>query len=182
MGYTDPIPANYDESSIAVDPGGLNSCASSITSMVQFISYCLSDINKTLGNLTLSWTGDAANAATNYNNEWNAAVEALFGKQTSGTPSGPIGPVTVTPSSAAADNAGALNTLVNGLSSAAQNYSTTENTIASMFNKYTGALTSPAPAPSAPQSVPDQPSSPVDGQFMYHTTSVDEQYPSGGNS
>jgi uncharacterized protein YukE len=175
MVYTDPIPANYDSSSINVDPGGLNSCSDAISAQVQDIANYLGNINTALSNLTLSWVGQASDSASTYNTEWANAVQALFGTQNDAS-------------------TGALNILMSGLSSAAQNYSASETAIANMFNSYAGAFPaisastasmsvdySPGSSPSSSSSSPstgpikDSPSSPdASGTDMYHTTSVNE--------
>lgn len=175
MAYTDPIPANYDSTSMSVDPGGLNSCSDAIGTQVQDIANYLGNINSALSNLTLSWVGQASGAASTYNAEWGKAVQALFGTQQD-------------------PSTGALNVLMSGLSSAAQNYSASEAAITKMFNSYasafpavsastasmsvsyapggssSGATSSPATAP-----IKDSPSGPdASGTDMYHTTSVNE--------
>jgi uncharacterized protein YukE len=173
MTYTDPIPANYDSSSISIDPGGLNSCSDAITAQVQDIANYLGNINNALSNLTLSWVGQAASAASTYNTDWASAVQGLFGTQSD-------------------PSTGALNILVSGLSSAAQNYSATEAAIAQMFTDYSNAFpaasastatmsVSFAPAAQssgAPSTIPitDAPTGPAgsSGEDMFHTTSVNE--------
>lgn len=172
MTYVNPIPANYDASSLNIDPGGLNSEAQSVIALVQDISNYLNSINTALSNLTLSWAGSSAQAASNFNDEWTNAVQALFGTQ--GDP-----------------NSGALAILVNGLSSAAQNYSQNEQNIASMFNKFGAAFSSSPtpPSPTAIQSDPqakpagltsttNDPTDLIDGgpEGLYNTTSVNETY------
>jgi len=173
MTYTDPIPANYDSSSISVDPGGLNSCSDAITAQVQDIANYLGNINNALSNLALSWAGQAANAASTYNTDWASVVQALFGTQDD-------------------PSTGALNILVGGLSSAAQNYSAAEAAIAKMFTDYSNAFPAGSAstgtmsvsfAPAAPVSpvtstnaITDVPTGPAGsgGEDMYHTTSVNE--------
>jgi uncharacterized protein YukE len=173
MAYTDPIPANYDSSSISVDPGGLNSCSDAITAQVQDIANYLGNINTALSNLTLSWVGQAANAASTYNTDWTNAVQALFGTQNDAS-------------------TGALNILVSGLSSAAQNYSATEAAIAQTFTQYSNAFPAvsastasmsvsyapagPPPSATSTKAITDAPTDPAgsSGEDMFHTTSVNE--------
>lgn len=187
MTYTDPIPANYDSSSISVDPGGLNTCAETISAQVDDISSYLKTINDTLSGLALSWAGSAADQASAYNEKWDNAVQAIFG-----TKSDP--------------KSGALNILMSGLSKAAQNYSAIELAIAKTFNQYAGGFPAesastasmsvdfaPAPGSSSsshaetwnpadgspsvfPSPVWDDPTQPAgpDKTDMYHTTSVNE--------
>jgi uncharacterized protein YukE len=169
MAYVNPIPANYDASSLSIDPGTLGSIAQTIQNLVTDISNDLSDINKTLTGLNLSWVGTAANAAGDFNTRWTNAVQELFGTQ--GDPS-----------------SGALNTLVGGISSAAQNYSANEDAIVAMFNAFAGGFSTPpsnsntgtAPA-SAATSNADAPTDQIhaaDGStfWLYHTTAVNEKF------
>ena len=158
MTYTDPIPANYNDSSISVDPGGLNSCADAINTQIQDIANALTNINNALSGLTLSWVGQAADSASTYNTEWTNAVQALFGTQNDAS-------------------TGALNILLSGLSSAAQNYSANEAAIEKMFNEYAnGFSASSSSSSSSGKPILDSPSNPAggNGEDMYHLTSVNE--------
>jgi hypothetical protein len=121
----------------------------------------------------LSWAGSAANAASTYNTNWTNAVQALFGTQSD-------------------PSTGALNILMSGLSSAAQNYSATEAAIANMFNTYSSAFpaisastasmsvsyapaagtTPPAASDKAATDTASAPDS--SGMDTIHTTSVNE--------
>jgi uncharacterized protein YukE len=151
------IPANYDASTLNIDPGGMNSCANTVLSLVQDISNYLSTINSTLSNLTLSWVGTSSSDATTYNDEWNAAVQKLFGTQDD-------------PSS------GALVVLVNGIMSASANYSQTEDNITDMFNSFASGFSSGSS--SSTSNVTDQTSDPIDNgaEYAYHSTAATETY------
>jgi uncharacterized protein YukE len=171
MTYASAIPANYDASSFNIDPGGLNSAAQSIQASVQDIANYLSAVNATLSNLKLSWAGSSSQAASQYNEEWNKAVQAIFGTQSD-------------------PDSGALAILTNGLASAAQNYSSNEAAIAGMFNSFASGFSSPAaPSPTAIQSAPqakpaglqsttNDPTDLIDGgpEGLYNTTSVNESF------
>jgi uncharacterized protein YukE len=156
MTYVNPIPSTYNSSSISVDPGGLGGLAQDVLAQVQDISNYLSDINAALKGLHLDWVGQASTSASDFNTEWNNAVQRLFG--TSGDPS-----------------SGALNALTNGLNQAAQNYSGIEDAIVNMFNNFANGFNKP---PSDPQTVTDQRTDQIDGgnMWLYHTTSVNETY------
>ena len=168
MTYVNPIPSNYDASSISVDPGTLGSIAQTIQGLVTDIADDLSAINSTLTGLNLSWVGTAANAASDFNTSWTNAVQELFGP--AGDPS-----------------SGALNTLVGGLMSAAQNYSANEDAVVTMFNTFASGFSTPSstpngspPASSASPNTDaptDQIQEPGGGSFwLYHTTAVNEKF------
>lgn len=140
------IPANYDSSSLSIDPGSINETAQNIENLVDAIELGVEAISQTLSDLTLSWAGQSASQAQQYNDEWNNAVTKLLGSQQD-------------PSS------GALNSLINGINYAAQNYSETENSIQGMFSKFAAGGSSSAGA------AIDDPSGPAG---LIHTTAVDE--------
>jgi uncharacterized protein YukE len=165
MTSSSAIPANYDSSTLNIDPGGLSSEAQLVLASVQDIANDLVTIATTLQNLTLSWTGASATAASKYGTEWTDATKALFGTKSDPT-------------------SGALQVLVNGLGSAAQNYAQNEANVASTFNKFYKAFSSSPPAgnsshgtsssQAAGKPVTDKPADAVNGVYMYHTTSVNE--------
>jgi len=165
MAYIDAIPANYDDSSLTIDPAVLSDAAQSVKESVAEISLQLKLMNIVLTDLTLSWTGTSASAANKYNDEWNDALQDLFG--TKGDP-----------------DSGALTTLASGVSAAAQNYNQTEDAVTQMFSKFGNAFSasSAAKTPEAPSSVFDDPQDRTDfgsggpkgSTWIYHTTSVNE--------
>lgn len=159
------IYGDYDNSSILVDPAQLLTAYRTLSDEAESISGYLKKIYKALSDLRLSWAGDSSAALQTYNDEWNAAVEGLFG---TGSP-----------------DTGALSVLVSGLATAAVNYSNTEQSIQSMFRKLQstpnsgGSTTTGQPQPEANTAL-DQPTERFVGaeswQYRYHTTSVDEHF------
>lgn len=141
------LPANWDSSSITVDPSGLNSAAEAVqTSSTNIYNY-LTDINNSLSNLQLSWTGESASVANEFNTRWVNAMTALYGPSTD-------------------PGKGIMNILNDGLQMAAQNYSNNESSVANMFNQFAGKGSAPSTKP-----VTDQ----VTNTY-YHTTSVNETF------
>ena len=57
------IPHDYNAVTISVDPNSLTAACDQVTSAGQNISDALADIMNSLGELRLSWTGDAADVA-----------------------------------------------------------------------------------------------------------------------
>lgn len=167
MTYINEIPVNYDSTSLRIDPERVNDAAIVIEASVERISDFIEDINEALSDLTLSWAGASASKAQAYNDEWTRAIQKLFG-----TKSDP--------------NSGALSVLVNGVSNAAQNYSQTEQNIASTFTAFGGAFSGTSTNKSSPstKSVTDEPKDrtefgtggPTGSTFLFHTTSVDETF------
>lgn len=152
--HTEPpsIPATYDNSSLSIDPASMDNAAQNIQDLVETIGMGIQAIGQTLSDLTLSWAGQSASQAQQYNDEWTDAVNKLLGTQKD-------------------PDSGALNTLVDGVKYAAQNYSETEDNVTSMFSKFAAGGSSSGP------SVMDKPSDFVGDSALYHTTSVDENYP-----
>ena len=161
MTYTNPIPANYNATTISVDTGELESAAASISTAVTAISNALIDINTQLKNLTLNWLGNAANAASSYNDDWNNVVQMLFGATDANGNSTGV-------------NDGALSVLTSGLDQAITNYNANEAAVANLYNGFAN------PNPNAPAGpTTDQPTTPISNasgvqEYLYHTTAVNE--------
>jgi hypothetical protein len=163
MTYVDPIPATYNASSIAVDPVGLDGAAKAFAGHITDISNALTDIGNTLSGLNLSWAGDSADAMFRYGEELSGALEALFGTQ--------LDP-----------GAGVLNIASGALGSVARNYSLVDQSVQGMFSKFASGFdplpkptVSPVPGlPPLPVKPLDKPSDFVGGEWVEHTTAVDE--------
>ena len=168
--YTSPIPATYNSSTINVDPESLQDAATNVYNLVNDIATCLGSINTTLSNLTLSWAGQSASDAQTYNNEWNTAVQNLFGTQND-------------------PDIGALSILTNGLNQAAANYSGVEDAIVNMYNSFASGFSSGSSNNNnngqAPTSVTspnsDSPTTEIQlpgggSEYLYHTTAVNESF------
>jgi uncharacterized protein YukE len=153
------ISANYDAvGQIIIDPQMIAATAAAIKTQIEDMANCLKTIDDTLSGLRLSWTGDSASQATAYIDKWQDAINKLFG---TGDGSG----------QGTGNSPGALGTLLGGASSAASNYSLTEDNVWIMFNQFSQGITGSSSSSSSgnlTSAVEDQ----VTGTF--HTTAVDE--------
>jgi uncharacterized protein YukE len=173
-----PIPNYYDAVKIRVDTGGLAYAVDQIRTAAETIADNLGTINKTLSGLALNWTGDSASQAQQFNDEWNSAVQLLFG-------------VVDSQGNVLLDD-GAISVLVEGLDKAVSNYRFNEQAVINLFNAFTNLNPNPNananPVPN-PNSVDDKPSvrpyevngttltqSTTPGDYLFHTTAVDEDF------
>jgi uncharacterized protein YukE len=160
MADTDPFPNNYDSATISVDVGELAYCAQAINTAITDIADALTDINKQLNGMTLSWLGDASSQAQSYTDTWNQTMQMLFGVTDAN------GNVTV--------DDGALSVLAGGLNQAIANYSQNEAAITNLFQGFingSGSSGSPVDSPSDPMST----ASGIQ-EYLYHTTAVNETF------
>lgn len=173
-----PIPLMYDEVKIHVDTGGLAYAADQIRTAAETIADNLSTINKTLSGLALNWSGDSASQAQQFNDDWNRAVQMLFG-------------VVDSQGNVLLDD-GAISVLTEGLDKAVSNYRSGEQAVAAMFNAFLNLNAnndSGTNASANRNSVDDAPSSrpyvvngntltqsTVAGDYLFHTTAVDEDF------
>jgi uncharacterized protein YukE len=148
-----PLPDTWNNAIVNVNAQEVNTCVSMIDMASTEIANALSDIINSLSNLKLSWVGQSSELMTEYNDLWALATTLLFGTQSD-------------------PSKGALNQLSQTLSSAMNNYSTTEQAITESFNKFRNALNTTGGS-SGPQSVVD---APYGTPAVYHTTSVNETY------
>ncbi|GAA2698118.1 WXG100 family type VII secretion target [Streptomyces anthocyanicus] len=173
------LPGNWDSATIAVNPWVLHSSAKAVVKSLEDVLTELNTIMTVLGELKLSWTGDSATLADQYNERWNKAMKELYG--TKEDPS-----------------TGILNVLASGLGSAAVNYSRGERSVSDMFVRFEASLQGvsldglppdadleeeledakrPEPTPSDPTKAPpevDVTDVVTDGNW--HTTSVNEKF------
>ncbi|MFF3561804.1 WXG100 family type VII secretion target [Streptomyces sp. NPDC002574] len=154
------IPRDYNAVTISVDPNALNSACEQVSTAAENISYALGDIMNSLSGLRLSWTGDAAEVADDFNARWTAVTLQLYGSE--------------------ADPAlGVINVLTGGVAKAAENYANCEGAVKAMFQQFhTQLLQANSPEwqaanPPGPQTdTVDQASgTPYEN---YHTTAVNE--------
>jgi uncharacterized protein YukE len=175
------LPANWDSSTVSVDPWVLHSSAASVTDAVKAILGELSGIMGVLKELRISWTGESAELADQFNDRWEQAMKQLYGTK-------------------ADPGAGILNVLSAGIGAAAVNYSRGERQVSNMFARFEAALKGIDPgthgnddsdiedvlakAERAPQpDKPHTPEAPSDKDITdhvsngyQHTTSVDEKF------
>jgi hypothetical protein len=166
MTYVNPIPADYDLTTISVNTSELATYTATIATAVQNIANNLTDIMNTLNGLSLDWLGDASNQAQTFNNEWGAVVQMLYGAMDG------QGNQTI--------DDGALSVLVGGLDQAIDNYNANEQSVIGLFSGF-GANTGANANASTANSVVDSPSDPISNasgiqEYLFHTTAVDENF------
>jgi hypothetical protein len=119
------VPANYDAVTMSVEPGTLNFAADSIEDATNSIISDLNTIGNTLTGLHLSWNGDAASEAQDFANQWMNAMNGLFGSDSN-------------------PQSGVMNQVIIALLTAAGNYSSTEESLTSMFTQLASAISAPS--------------------------------------
>jgi uncharacterized protein YukE len=144
------LPGNWDSSTISVDMSTMGTVAQAVLTSATNINNYLTDIINSLNGLPLSWTGNSATLAEDFNARWSSATTELYG-----TPSDP--------------STGILNIITAGLGQAAGNYSQNEAAVTAMFKGF-GQAGSSSSGPQT-QSVTD-----VVTDNVYHTTSVNETF------
>ncbi|MER5794216.1 WXG100 family type VII secretion target [Streptomyces sp. NPDC001980] len=150
------IPHDYNAVTLSVDPNALTAACDQVSSAGQNISDALADIMNSLSELRLSWTGDAADVADEFNTRWTTVTEQLYGTQ-------------------ADSSKGVLNILTAGIGKAAQNYANGEGAVKAMFwNFHNGIVLAKSGSTDSgsPTDTVDQPSG-VQNE-NYHTTAVNE--------
>jgi uncharacterized protein YukE len=115
------IPSNYDSAKISVDPREIDVTAQSVRELVGDIATSLNTIQTSMNSLLLSWAGNAATEAEALNKRWNAISTKLYGTQ-------------------ADQGKGLFSRLIMGLETAAENYSSNENSVTKMFEKFSSAM------------------------------------------
>ena len=135
-----PVPANYnDVTNVTVSPVMLNDGGKTCLNLLNQIINYLNAIETTLSNLQLSWVGQSANLAQTFTNEWNDATANLCGTQSD-------------------PGQGILVRIAEGLSSAAQNYSTADQWAQSAFGQFTsGTNSNSGSSASNPQNIVNTP-------------------------
>jgi hypothetical protein len=106
---------------MSVEPGPLNFAADSIGDATNGIVSALNTIGTTLSGLQLSWNGDAASEAQDFANQWMSAMTGLFGSDSN-------------------PQSGVMNQVIIALLTAAGNYSSSEESITSMFTQLASAI------------------------------------------
>ncbi len=108
---------NYDQVSMTVDMGTIYNATNTVIAMCDLISDYLNLIMNELTDLTLSWTGTSAQAATDAYNMWNNVTFILFGTQND-------------------PGAGCLNILSGGLYAVVNDYAYNEITVGNMWTQF----------------------------------------------
>ncbi|MFG2940429.1 WXG100 family type VII secretion target [Streptomyces sp. NPDC048282] len=150
------IPKDYNAVTLSVDPNTLTAASDQLEIASQHISDALADIMNSLSELRLSWTGDAADVADDFNTRWTTVTEQLYGTK-------------------ANSSKGVLNVLTSGVAAAAQNYSNCEASVQAMFWNFSSGIQqakSGSTTSGDPTDTVDQPSGTPNEN--YHTTAVNE--------
>lgn len=124
-------PSSYDNVRITVSPQLMSQDADKLTQLITDVVNQLQDIQTALQGLQLSWTGSSANMMQQFNDRWNSAATSLFG-----TKDDPA--------------EGVLNRLVGGVQSASQNFTASDDWVATAFSGLTNSLSGGGSAPSGP--------------------------------
>jgi uncharacterized protein YukE len=115
------LPANWNTSTVTVDPWVLHSASQKSSDAVKDINDAMNAVTTRLNELRLSWTGSSQEQADTFNNDWNAMVKRLFGTQDH-------------------PENGILSRFCSGLEAAAIGYSRGERTISDSFSMLQGLL------------------------------------------
>lgn len=118
-------PSNYDDPSlqIIVDPTGMFSHVSDLQFEANLVMDAINAIDGIWNNLKLGWVGTTASEAQDFNNQWLAAIQALFG-------------TTADPDS------GAFSKVIDAVATASINYGEAEDGNQKMFEALTSSLKS----------------------------------------
>lgn len=170
------IPDDYNAVRLAIDPISMNSGCQKVIDAAQNVSTALGDIMNCLSQLRISWTGDSADVADEFNARWTAVTTQLYGSQAAQLVNVLTGGLlyAVDP-----EAQGVINVLTGGVAKAAENYANCEGAVKAMFAQFhTEMLRANSPEwqadhPAGPQTdTVDQPSGTPNENF--HTTAVNE--------
>ncbi|SEG91994.1 hypothetical protein SAMN05216223_1252 [Actinacidiphila yanglinensis] len=115
-----PVNADYDVSTLRVRPQDLSTASDRLVSLAEQMADEIEGINDAVSSLVLSWVGNSAGEAQEFNNSWKNVMLQLFGKK-----DGPTG---------------VLPAMAGGLLGTAVAYSHTEVELASAFQKFSSGL------------------------------------------
>ncbi|CAG6394667.1 hypothetical protein NMG29_40140 [Streptomyces cocklensis] len=115
------LPANWNSSTVTVDPWVLKSASDNSAVAVKSIGDVMVAVTDRLNELRLSWTGDSQEQADKFNRDWNAIVTQLFGTKEH-------------------PENGLLNRFCTGLGTAAVGYSRGERAVSDSFAKFQGLM------------------------------------------
>lgn len=116
-----PLPENWNNATIDVDPWALHSASGTALDAVKALGDTMNDIITRLNDLRLSWCGEAQQKADRFNSEWKALCDRLYGRK-------------------GHEEDGILNRFCDGLATAAVNYSRGERTVSDAFARFQGVL------------------------------------------
>jgi uncharacterized protein YukE len=128
--------ADYDTASLFVEPDQLKTIADNLTANASDVATSTLNITNTLSDLQLGWAGQSAQEANDIANRWDAVMNELFG--TEDDPS-----------------TGVLNAIVDGLMTARDGFSKTEDALAKLFSQFRDQLTAGGAGSTPPQAPPN---------------------------
>jgi len=130
--------ADYDTSSIYVEPDELRSIADRLDSAASDVADAVGRINDQTSGLALGWSGKTQQEAEDFSNQWTRVMKGLFGTEEH-------------------PEDGVLNVLVGGLRGAGAGYAKTEHALADMFREFKKHLNSGdgGSGGKAPEKAPD---------------------------
>lgn len=76
-----PGDADYDVSSIKIEPQALGSDSDRLITLAGDVGDSIKRINDTVGGLKLGWVAKSADEAQAFNDRWNAVMKQLFGEK-----------------------------------------------------------------------------------------------------
>ncbi|MCD0484788.1 WXG100 family type VII secretion target [Streptacidiphilus sp. ASG 303] len=136
------MPADYDASSLKVDPDMLDTASKSLAKYAKDIAHEIRAIHDISTSLRLSWSGTSSQEAAHFNDRWDSVMRSLFG------------------SPGAEDDKkfdakdGVLNVLAGGTNAVAVGFSNVDLAVADVFVEMALALASSShgstPAPGDP--------------------------------
>ncbi|MEV6948791.1 hypothetical protein AB0N07_44130 [Streptomyces sp. NPDC051172] len=162
------IPKDYNSSKLAVDPITLSDSCDKLTDAAQNIGTALGDIMNCLSELRISWTGDSADVADDFNQRWSKVTGELYGTEAAQI----VNTLTFGGFYAADPGAeGVIPALTKGVAKAAGNYANGEGAVKAMFWNLGNGLAQSGGSGGSSHTTVDQPSG-INGN--YHTTAVNE--------
>lgn len=138
--------ADYDVSSIKVDPNGLTKHSDTLTNLSSEVSSLVNQMQNSLATLVLLWAGKTADESQQFYNRWDGVMDELFGTQDKNDKN---------PS-----HAGVLNVMSGHLKNVSDAFSAIESGLAGGFKALSDDMSKPAPpynpnVSSTPTSAPD---------------------------
>ncbi|MFK4222301.1 hypothetical protein [Streptomyces sp. NPDC019890] len=130
-----PELADYDVSSLYIDPTGLSDSSQKLLAHAKEVADTIGAINSTLSGLALGWAGKTQEEVDRMNNQWTSTMRGLFGTED-------------------APESGVLNVMAAGVMAVAAGNAQTEVALAEMFQKFLQDVDSPGDGGATPGSAP----------------------------
>lgn len=130
-----PELADYDVSSLYIDPTGLSDSSQKLLAHAKEVADTIGAINSTLSGLALGWAGRTQEEVDRMNNQWTSTMRGLFGTED-------------------APESGVLNVMAAGVMAVAAGNAQTEVALAEMFRQFLQGVDSPGDGGATPGSAP----------------------------